>query len=287
MNGVFMKRLLFLLVIMFVYSDFIMAQTYTPPSGYTSFYRLRMWAQGAKPGADSLNRNWKDIDSILYHLVVNADPRYFKWKDANHDTLSLNLTSFGTLGFADGENLFLPFHTSPYTLLGTNAIANTTGGYVIFKWSSRIDTMLTNYQYRTYKNGSETINGNKIHNGTNTYNNTTTYNLSPNLYTWKTIWNWQKSVPSDTVNGKTYPTSIDSVRWLVKGVANTLDTTGVVFSGSFLKTPSDVQFRFMSRILFNGTYAADYDSVKCLIKIEAKDTDGVPFIGGAPVKVAI
>lgn len=43
------------------------AQT-SPPSGYTPHYKFRMWSQGARPSADSLNQNWKDIDSVIYSV---------------------------------------------------------------------------------------------------------------------------------------------------------------------------------------------------------------------------
>lgn len=60
MEKIYKKILLILLIPIIVY-----AQT-SPPSGYTTHYKFRMWAQGARPSADSINQNWKDIDSVIY-----------------------------------------------------------------------------------------------------------------------------------------------------------------------------------------------------------------------------
>jgi len=42
----------------------------TAPNNYTTRYRLRQWADGANPSADSINANWAQIDSSLRY------PRY-------------------------------------------------------------------------------------------------------------------------------------------------------------------------------------------------------------------
>jgi len=51
----------------------LIAQSWTPPKWYTAYYKLRMWEQKARPGADSLNRNWKDIDSLINELIIFLD----------------------------------------------------------------------------------------------------------------------------------------------------------------------------------------------------------------------
>jgi hypothetical protein len=43
------------------------------PSGYTSYYSFRKWAENANPGSDSLNANWDEIDQVLYDLIVYTD----------------------------------------------------------------------------------------------------------------------------------------------------------------------------------------------------------------------
>ncbi len=70
-----MKRLLFLLLIL-LFNDISILfsqQQFTPPKWYTTYYRLRMWEQKAHPGADSLNRNWMDIDSLINELIMYVD----------------------------------------------------------------------------------------------------------------------------------------------------------------------------------------------------------------------
>lgn len=55
--------ILFLLCLAFFTVELLQAQT--APSGYTTNFRFRKWAQGANPGADSLNANWTDIDAQI------------------------------------------------------------------------------------------------------------------------------------------------------------------------------------------------------------------------------
>lgn len=128
-----MKRLKYLLLIGFfmLISSNLTAQ-YQDPSSYTSHYNLRMWAQGDNPSADSLNQNWKDLDTYLWDLVVVADPRYFEWKTDSQDTLTLKTTDFGTIGFATDENLYIPIHDRPYSNLGNGAIGYNSEGYLVF-----------------------------------------------------------------------------------------------------------------------------------------------------------
>jgi len=66
-----MKKLLILFSILFIFSN-IFAQ-FDPPSSYTKWQRLRLWAQKARPSADSLNKNWTDLDSLLNALIVLTD----------------------------------------------------------------------------------------------------------------------------------------------------------------------------------------------------------------------
>jgi len=74
------NTILFLLIASFIY-----AQT-SPPSGYTTHYKLRMWSQGARPSADSLNQNWKDIDSVIYKVSqsVTIDTTQIAYKNKNN-----------------------------------------------------------------------------------------------------------------------------------------------------------------------------------------------------------
>lgn len=138
-----MKKIFFVLFVSITISMF--AQD--PPSAKTTYYGIRMWSQDSNPSADSINQNWKDIDSVLYDLIVFLDPRYF---DSQNDTITLRTFSMGTLGFALGENLYLPYHDPPYSDLGGGAIGFTTSGYVVYNNSgnSRFDSLATLYDLR-------------------------------------------------------------------------------------------------------------------------------------------
>lgn len=88
-----MKNIILLFIIMAVGGY---AQT-TPPSAYTTHYGLRQWSQGARPSADSLNKNWKDIDSIMYKIdSYDLDTTRIALKDSNV-TFSKKVTFLDTL----------------------------------------------------------------------------------------------------------------------------------------------------------------------------------------------
>jgi len=72
-----MRKLIFL-TLLFFFTDG-MAQD--PPSGYTNNYRFRMWAEGAYPTADSVNRNLVDIDSTIKKrdLRIDSLKNAFTW----------------------------------------------------------------------------------------------------------------------------------------------------------------------------------------------------------------
>lgn len=63
-----MKKL-FYLILFFICSNFIFAQ-FDAPKDYTKYYGFRLYAQGDKPGADSINQNYVDIDQALEDLQV-------------------------------------------------------------------------------------------------------------------------------------------------------------------------------------------------------------------------
>ena len=79
-----MKKLLILLIL-FMFSS-VFAQ-YDPPSAYTEHYRLRMWVQGLRPGADSLNANWRDIDMAIYSTRAHVDTLYDSLKNEIQDSI--------------------------------------------------------------------------------------------------------------------------------------------------------------------------------------------------------
>lgn len=65
-----MKKLGLILATILLMSTVCTAQ-YDPPTAYTTYYHLRMWDEGDRPGADSINQNLKDIDYILRTGVIH------------------------------------------------------------------------------------------------------------------------------------------------------------------------------------------------------------------------
>lgn len=49
------------------------------PSGYTTNYGYRLYSQGAKPGNDSLNQNWIDIDTTIKVVYDSAQAKVNRW----------------------------------------------------------------------------------------------------------------------------------------------------------------------------------------------------------------
>lgn len=58
---------LFVIILLLLTAASCTAQ-YDPPSGYTTRYQLRMWDEGDRPGADSVNQNLKDIDAAIWNI---------------------------------------------------------------------------------------------------------------------------------------------------------------------------------------------------------------------------
>ena len=89
-----MKKERWLLVIIAtIIFGFVLSPIFDDPSGYTTYYSLRMWDQGDNPSADSLNQNWIDTDSLFNDLVVYTDPLQMSIGD---DTLKF-VSAFGGL----------------------------------------------------------------------------------------------------------------------------------------------------------------------------------------------
>lgn len=58
-----------LLIVFFMLMTSISIAQYDPPSGYTTYYSLGLWNQGAKPGATALNNNNILIDATLNSIA--------------------------------------------------------------------------------------------------------------------------------------------------------------------------------------------------------------------------
>ncbi len=88
-----MKKIILTLIFILSTCYFIQSEAnaqYSTPSGYTSNFRLRLYSNGANPGADSLNANLTNIDTEL----KNRDKRIDSLKSAF--SVSLNFPA-GTI----------------------------------------------------------------------------------------------------------------------------------------------------------------------------------------------
>ena len=100
------KLILFLLMSVALYAQ-------TPPKGYTTNYRFRLWAQGAKPSADSLDQNYIDIDAQIYNRQVALNDTASAIRTTISSTLSGAATTAANNTFT-GTNTF----TGPVTTSG-------------------------------------------------------------------------------------------------------------------------------------------------------------------------
>jgi len=126
-----MVKKLILLFILFYAVGF--SQT-TPPSGYTTHYKFRMWSQGARPSADSLNQNWKDIDSVIFNVSqkTTIDTTDIAYKSrSNFFTKYNNISELAITKYLYyNYNLFEPMSGTYYFLQFDNIVnAFIYGGY--------------------------------------------------------------------------------------------------------------------------------------------------------------
>lgn len=98
------------------------------PSGYTSWFRLRMWEEGDHPGADSVNQNLIDIDLHLH----NRDKRIDSLKSAYTEMFNFPAGTWKRYDSTvfDGDSLkfktgIIPKLASNNTFTGTNNFSAT------------------------------------------------------------------------------------------------------------------------------------------------------------------
>lgn len=128
------KNMVKKLILLFVLFYAVVFSQTTPPSGYTPHYKFRMWSQGARPSADSLNQNWKDIDSVIYSVAqkTTIDTTDIAYKSRSNsftqynDISELAITKYLYYNY----NLFEPMSGTYYALQFDNLVnAFVYGGY--------------------------------------------------------------------------------------------------------------------------------------------------------------
>lgn len=102
----------FIIIILFC-SINLLAQSI--PS-YTSNYRLRMYAQGANPSADSLNANWSEIDA-LFKIRADSISAHRTGLSVLMDSIAAHRAALGT-----GSNMDL---STNQTASGTKTFSGT------------------------------------------------------------------------------------------------------------------------------------------------------------------
>ncbi len=190
-------------VLIFLLSAFCFIQSeadaqYTSPSGYTDNYRLRMYNNGANPGADSLNANLIAIDAQIKNRQKSTD----------------------SLKAAFGVNFNFPTGTMKSNVIGaSNTYSDFMYGYFyressegIDRWRMRVDLSQFDNDTVKIKDGVfAKISGTNNLTGVNSFGNATTnfgdatnatinYNIANDLgaITWKknsstTIAKWDES----------------------------------------------------------------------------------------------
>lgn len=135
------------LILVFVLFYAIGLPQTTPPSGYTPHYKFRMWSQGARPSADSLNQNWKDIDSVVFSVAQKTiiDTTDIAYKSRSNSFNNYN--SISELLVSDylyyNYSLFTPMSGTYYALQFDNLVNafvypnyDTVNVYSIYNWNS-------------------------------------------------------------------------------------------------------------------------------------------------------
>lgn len=111
-----MKKL-FYLILFFICSVSVFAQ-YDKPKDYTTYYGFRLYAQGAKPGADSINQNYVDIDQALNDLQVYLSKYFY----LQADSVLYPTTAFFTKIDSLSQSMVTIVDTSEISLGDTNSV---------------------------------------------------------------------------------------------------------------------------------------------------------------------
>lgn len=138
-----MKNILFAAIFLLLLSIITFSQT--APNGYTTHFGLRMWGTGATPTADSLNQNWKDIDSYIYNNLFN------KLSRVREDTISAKIWMADSLVWETDKYMGVPTQTG---VPGIGGIGRVLGSEMYLIWGyaeNSSDTMVSRrYGRATY-----------------------------------------------------------------------------------------------------------------------------------------
>jgi len=122
LKEIVMKKVFYLIILFFIYNSIVFGQ-YDKPKSYTNYYGFRLYAQGAKPGADSINANYTEIDQALNDLQVYLDSTYF---ELEADSILTPTTGFFTKIDSLSQSMVTILNAATLTLSDTNSIVAVT-----------------------------------------------------------------------------------------------------------------------------------------------------------------
>lgn len=117
-----MRKILYSFIFFIICTNFVFGQ-YDKPNAYTNYYGFRLYKQGDKPGADSINANYIDIDQALNDLQVYLDSVYFYLAN---DSVLTPATGFFTKIDSLSQSMVTILNAATLTLSDTNSIVAVT-----------------------------------------------------------------------------------------------------------------------------------------------------------------
>lgn len=155
----------YLFLILIIASVEIFSQA-TTPSGYTTNYGYRKWAQGANPSADSLNANWDELDADIKTAYDSAQT-----KVNTYGTQTVNgIKTFGSGGVGIGAGrLFFNNNAQTSPLYVGELCPTASRTYLTYTNLSGTDTLATLDDIRTGSGGYATLAGAQSFTGAKTF----------------------------------------------------------------------------------------------------------------------
>lgn len=161
-----MKQLLLILII---FSIEIFSQV-SSPSGYTTNYGLRKYAQGANPSADSINANWDTIDSKIKVAYDSAQTKLNLY--GNQDIGGQkNITSILSIGKSGDRNAKLIIGNFGQTPIYAGELSSTTAGVYLTYFGNGLaeDTVAMLEDLRGGLTGYATLSGTETFTGAKSF----------------------------------------------------------------------------------------------------------------------
>ena len=138
----------------------------TSPSGYTTNYGFRKWAQGANPSADSLNANWDELDTYIKTAYDSAQAKVNTY--GNQTINGLKQINSGGLSIGTGR-LFFNNNAQTSPVYVGELCPTTSRTYLTYTNGAGTDTLATLDDIRTGSGGYATLAGTQTFTGQKTF----------------------------------------------------------------------------------------------------------------------